>query len=843
MTTITKKKKSQSSLGGDKVRSHDLDLSLQMIEEITSTGSVPSMYVLRQLITQLDTNDADFVEELEMQTLREKVITAIRRNRDLEAKIEEADRRIGSLIRNCQLVTSRHDLQALKSSASDDSRGSGGKCTIRRGINDFSQEGRSMLMRYENLFHLLQTRPHYLSKLMMHESKGRISRYQKTCIYNLFAYCVTERESYLLLNLFSALLEEEVMSVIKQPAEFIKGDPLTIGLAIDFYRSTCMASLFHRVKSLVLEVIHAKHVNLSIDPVTIYQNWIKDKEAQTGRAMTMPYNVTLDQALSHPEVVERLHKAVDNLIRASNRFMEIFATEEFVSEVPYGMRFLARRLWQLLVERFPDTGQRELLKIMANIMYYRFIGTCIVCPETYGVIKLRPGERISCEARNNLGNISKLLSAAATGSKNSMTSDIDFYQSLALTTFLGNAHENFVEFFRALLTIEQPEDYFEVNQFTDETMISPPTICLKVSEIVDLHQWLWEARQLIAPDPQDPMNEILNELGSPPAHASDIVSHAHRNARLPTHYHGVPPDSQETEITLTLRNRKPVTMSAEEQVSCRKIKVKQGIVELIRHRKSCHDLNEVFFRQLEHEEEDSFQRTKDRLKHETTMQFQKQSIVFSPHGDSLESLSDYVRLNFQVMGANTFDEIAKQILQDVKSKIVNRERFKADLERMRVTLIHMREKREYDEKILTYYKEYINKCLDNMRRMSLTMVTSAHKSTTGGGGGGGPRSRLHPGIRYTAKRLKDKGVLISVKDIEDKRLKDVLFEVNAMPEEVGLFLIRMKFKGMEVERVKIELQYLLELQYKSVPTLDLTDRCKVSINRLIYLLNKKFFAM
>lgn len=823
-----RREKSRTKLNGQRSSSESANHSLQMIEQLSSSGTVPSMYVLRQVITQLDMNDADFVEELEMQSLKEKVIGTIRRNRDLEAKIEEADRRIGSLIRNCQLVTSKHALHALKCATSDSSN----RRTVRRGINDFSQEGKDKLMRYENLFHLMQTKPQYLSKLLIHESKGRISAIQKTCIYNLFAYCVTERESYLLLNLFSSMMQEEVMTVIKNPVEFIRGDPMTIGLAIDFYRSTCISSLFSRVKSLVVEVIHAKHTNLSIDPITIYKNWIKDREAETGRAMTnMPVHVTAEQALRHPEVVELLHKAVDSLIRAGSRFMQIFATDEFIAEVPYGMRFLSRQLWQLLSDRFPSTSQKELLKIMANIIYYRFIGTCIVCPEVYGVVKLRPGERISCEARNNLGNISKLLSAAATGSKNSMTSDIDFYQSLALTTFLNNAHENFVSFFRSLLQIEQPEDYFEVNQFSEETLISPPQISLKVTEMVELHQWLWEARQLIAPDPQDPMNEILNELGSPPTHAADIVSHANPSHHITTHYHGVPPDPQETEITLTLRNRKPVVLSPEEQVSSRKIKVKQGIVELIRHRRSCHDLNEVFFRQLEPEEEELYRKTRDRLSVETTPQFRSQSIIFSPHGQSLESLSDFVRLNFQCMGANTFDEIAIQILHDVRDKIENRERFKADLERMRVTLIQLKEKRENDEKILTFYKEYITKCLENMKRMTLVR-------------NGVPNERrMHPAVRYSAKQLKEKGVLISIKDIDDKKLKDVTFEMNGMPEDVGLFLIRMKFKGMEVERVKIELQYLLELQYKSIPTLDLTDRTKVSITHLIYLLNKKFFSV
>ena len=105
--------------------------------------------------------------------------------------------------------------------------------------------------------------------------------------------------------------------------------------------------------------------------------------------------------------------------------------------------------------------------------------------------------------------------------------------------------------------------------------------------------------------------------------------------------------------------------------------------------------------------------------------------------------------------------------------------------------------------------------------------------------------RLHPGIRYTAQQLKQKGVLISIKDMdrERRKMKDIVFEINQMPEEVGLFLLRIKYKGMEWERAKIELQFLLELQYKSITHLDISDRTRVSVHPLIYLLDKKFFSL
>lgn len=276
---------------------------------------------------------------------------------------------------------------------------------------------------------------------------------------------------------------------------------------------------------------------------------------------------------------------------------------------------------------------------------------------------MRAGEKITLEARNNLGSISKLLSAAATGVTESFVND-DSYKSMALATFLNNAHESFIDFFRSVLLIERPEDFFEINQFSEETLIHAPQICLKLKEIVDDHQWLHQSRQVIASHPNDPLNEIWNKLGSPPTHASQLVSRMNSSSssessdqtrnRVPTFCQRISiPDEQETEVTLTMRSRRAVSLNPDELISNKKIKVKQALVQLIRHSKACKDLNEVLFRKIRDDEEDAYRVTRDRLAKETTAYFRSQSIIFSPHGQSLKTLADYVRLNTQTLNAVT----------------------------------------------------------------------------------------------------------------------------------------------------------------------------------------------
>lgn len=101
------------------------------------------------------------------------------------------------------------------------------------------------------------------------------------------------------------MLEEETACSIKSANDvMMRSDNLTtMTLAVDFYRSTCISSLFQNfLRPLIAEIIGAKYVHLSIDPVSIYKTWIRDMEAESGNAMTKyPYSVTVEQALSYPQ--------------------------------------------------------------------------------------------------------------------------------------------------------------------------------------------------------------------------------------------------------------------------------------------------------------------------------------------------------------------------------------------------------------------------------------------------------------------------------------------------------------------------------------------------------------
>ena len=67
-------------------------------------------------------------------------------------------------------------------------------------------------------------------------------------------------------------------------------------------------------------------------------------------------------------------------------------------------------------------------------------------------------------------------------------------------------------------TVEEPESRFNIDEYTDVVMLTKPVIYITVQEVCDTHALLLEHREEIAgPDPNDPLHELLDDLGNAPS--------------------------------------------------------------------------------------------------------------------------------------------------------------------------------------------------------------------------------------------------------------------------------------------------------------------------------------
>lgn len=96
-------------------------------------------------------------------------------------------------------------------------------------------------------------------------------------------------------------------------------------------------------------------------------------------------------------------------------------------------------------------------------------------------------------------------------------------------------------------------------------------------------------------------------------------------------------------------------------------------------------------------------------------------------------------------------------------------------------------------------------------------------------------------LKYSAAKLQEKGILIEVDGLPSAQFKNVIFEI-APTDRNGVFAVRSKFMGVEIETVEVDVQRLLELQYEGTHIMDIFGQAKINVNLLLYLLNRKFYS-
>jgi Ras GTPase-activating-like protein IQGAP2/3 len=62
-----------------------------------------------------------------------------------------------------------------------------------------------------------------------------------------------------------------------------------------------------------------------------------------------------------------------------------------------------------LKAKFQNSSDREILKIIGNLVYYRFINSAVCSPDAYDVIDIKAGGSLNNDQRKNLACIAKHL--------------------------------------------------------------------------------------------------------------------------------------------------------------------------------------------------------------------------------------------------------------------------------------------------------------------------------------------------------------------------------------------------------------------------------------------------
>ncbi|XP_036453968.1 ras GTPase-activating-like protein IQGAP2 isoform X2 [Colossoma macropomum] len=806
----------------------------------TLTGAQdPPLSVVRKFAHLLEQSGLDLQEEQEVTRLREEVVTKIRANQQMEKDLNLMDIKIGLLVKNRitlqDVVSLSKKMKTKKNKMSKEDLAVGDK----QGIKGLSKEKRKRLEAYQHLFYLLQTNPSYLAKLIFQMPQNKSTKFMDTVIFTLYNYASNQREEYLLLKLFESALREEIKSKVDQIQDIVTGNPTVIKMVVSFNRGARGQNALRQLLSpVVKEIIEDKSLGINTNPIDIYKAWVNQLETATGEASKLPYEVTAEQALSHEEVRSRLEASNQTLRSVTDKVLSSITSS--VDTIPYGMRYIAKVLKDTLHEKFPDASEDDLLKIVGNLLYYRYMNPAIVAPDGFDIIDMTAGGQLHSDQRRNLGSVAKMLQHAAANKLFEDGSD----HLTSMNSYISSTYQKFRVFLQAACDVPAPEEKFNVDEYSDMVTLSKPVIYISIEEIINTHSLVLEHKEAIAPDHSDLLHELLEDLGDVP----DMESLLGEGAVDPNDPNKENTLSQlaKTEVSLTLTNKFELMDGDDKDMKGLMMKTKKLVVDVVRIQpgETLTDILETPATALQ-ESEHAKLVERGAAQDATAPEGLKSSqAVLEDRQLPLEQKKRKILRNLRtleqaelVSSSSKYQELINDISKDIRYQRRYRQRRKAELVKLQQTLNALNSKAAFYQDQINYYDTYIKTCLDNLNRKNARRSIKLDKK----GEEKGSKKSKQQSLKYTAARLHEKGVILEIEGLQTNQLKNVMFDI-APCEEVGDFEIKAKFMGVEMEKVQLHFQDLLQLQYEGVAVMKMFDKAKVNVNLLIFLLNKKFYG-
>uniref|UniRef100_A0A8C3K673 Ras-GAP domain-containing protein n=1 Tax=Calidris pygmaea TaxID=425635 RepID=A0A8C3K673_9CHAR len=761
----------------------------------------PPLGIVRRFIHLLEQSQHDFWEESEVLRLQEEVVKRIRANRQLESDLDLMDIKIGLLVKNritlqevvshCKKLTKKNKEQLSEMMSIDK----------QKGLKSLSKEKRQKLEAYQHLFYLLQTQPVYLARLIFQMPQNKSTKFMESVIFTLYNYASNPREAYLLLQLFKAALQEEVRSKVDHVHDILTGNATVIRLVVSFYRNARGQNALRQILAgPVQEVLQDKALSIRTNPVDIYKAWINQSESQSGQKSKLPYEVSPEQALSHPEVQRRLDISIRNLLTMTDKFVSAITSS--VDKIPYGMRYVAKILRTSLAEKFPRAPMEEIDKIVGNLLYYRFMNPAVVAPDGFDIVDISAGVTLHPDHRRNLGSIAKVLQHAAARK----AFEGENAHLCGVNQYLEDTHNKFRRFISAACCVPEPEERFNMDEYSEMVAVAKPVIYITVGELIDTHKLLLEHQDSIAPEHGDPLHELLDDLDELPTVQSLV-------GRLSSRTHHPPGQEKGGDRDGFLGTKQMLVDIIQSQPG-------DSLPEILWTRASEHE--EASHDHLMHRRALRDAQTPAKLKRNRSLAANSQLSMEEKKRKIIRNLRRLESLGL-VDSAHQYQELINELAKDIRNQRRYRQHRKGELLKLRQTLEGLDAKTLFYEEQIDYYNQYIKTCLDNL---------AANKVS-------GKNKKLQA-LHYTAARLHEKGVLLEIEDLPLSQFRNVIFDIIPC-EESGRFQVKAKFMGIDMERFQLHYQDLLQLQYEGVAVMKMFDKAKVNVNLLIFLLNKKFF--
>lgn len=386
----------------------------QAYKSLTS-GKNPPVGTVKGFVHLLNDSEFDFDEEIEFERMRKVVVQQVRQNELAEQYISQLDIKIALLVKNKitldEVVKHQRHFGGHVGSLLPNREISSKDPFDLKALNKTS---RRKLDQYQVLFFLLQTQSQYLAKLFrrLRELNTPEKEYERIrhLMMGLFGYSQKRREEYYLIKLLARSAREEIES-FDSLHEYLRCNSFWNKLFASYIKSPRDRKFMRDVLGTVVRenVIDNPELDLESDPMQIYRSAMNDEELRTGKRSRRRPDIPREEAIRDPETRATFIQHLQDLRDIADQFFAAF--EELLYRMPFGIRYIAKEMYESLLARFSHEDPGFILQTAGHWVWRNYFQPALVEPEKYGVVD----RGLTQEQKRNLSEIAKVIAQVASG--------------------------------------------------------------------------------------------------------------------------------------------------------------------------------------------------------------------------------------------------------------------------------------------------------------------------------------------------------------------------------------------------------------------------------------------
>ncbi|RAL11284.1 putative Ras GTPase activating protein [Aspergillus homomorphus CBS 101889] len=797
-----------------------------------TTGKNPPVGTVKGFVHLLNDSEFDFDEEIEFERTRKLVVQQVRQNELAEQYISQLDIKIALLVKN--KITLDEVVKHQKHFG-----GHVGSLLPNREISSkdpfdlkaLNKTSRRKLEQYQVFFFLLQTQSQYLAKLFrrLRELNTPEKEYERIrhLMMGLFGYSQKRREEYYLIKLLARSAREEIES-FDSLHEYLRCNAFWNKLFASYIKSPRDRKFMRDTLGPVVRenIIENPELDLESDPIQIYRSAINNEELRTGQRSRRRPDIPREEAIRDPETRATFIQNLQDLRDIADQFFSAF--EELLYRMPFGIRYIAKEMYESLLSKFPREDPGFILQTVGHWVWKNYFQPAVFEPEKYGVVD----RGLTQEQKRNLSEIAKVIAQAASGRL--FGAENVYLQPL--NNYIGDSIQRLGQIWGDLITVQDAEDYFDIDEFNDLYAKTKPTLYIKMSDIFSIHQLVASEIQYMCQSQDDILKEVIRDLGNVKSNENELMS------------------VNSSEISLTLNPKLAQVEDPEADVKALFMETKRCILYIIRVQTGANLLEIMVKPPTEEDEAKWMMLVRDELSANNTRRsaYAEANTMVDIASMSYSELKRTALENIlqleqtgKIRRDNYYQDLLNAIAIDIRTKHRRRIQRERELDSARMTLARLNDQAVWLDQQLKTYNDYIEQAMITLQNkkgkkrflMPFTKQWDHQRELQKSG-----KVFKFGSYKYSARNLADKGVLVHWKGYTERQWDRVDLTISS--NEVGVFTLDGSSGPMMVPgaNAQVPLDDLLQAQFNNMQFLDFFDgQLRVNVNLFLHLIMRKFY--